>query len=177
MFRGLLTNSNAHFFTKRLCLRLLKPSDAADIARLLQDDSEAVQMTASMIDPMTEEAARDWIDRRSGSGQHVFAILLKSSGEFMGSIGIGMATDAPFVGYWIGRPYWNQGYATEALHGLIEYARWLGLSTLHADTFPNNPASGRVLAKVGFVNTGRIHLNLPLRGGLRESEHYVLKLF
>jgi RimJ/RimL family protein N-acetyltransferase len=155
---------------------LLKLSDAADIARLLQNDSEAVQMTASMTDPMTEEAARDWIDRRTGSSQHVFAILLKSSGEFMGSIGLGGAPDAPFVGYWIGRPYWSQGYATEALQGLIDYARWLGLPTLHADTFPNNPASARVLAKVGFVSAGRIQMNLPMRGGLREAEHYVLQL-
>lgn len=170
------TNPNAYLCTKRLRLRLLKSTDAPEIARLLLNDSEAVQMTASMRDPMTEEAARDWIERRTSSDQHVFAILLASSGEFLGSIGLGGAKEMPYIGYWIGRPHWSQGFATEAVQALIEYARWLGIPTLQADTFPNNPASARVLAKVGFVNTGRINLNVPLRGGMRELEHHVLHL-
>ena len=158
-------------------MRQLKASDAPEIARLLVNDSEAVQMTASMSDPMTEAAACDWIERRTSSAdQHVFAILLASSGEFLGSIGLGGPREMPYLGYWIGRPHWNLGYATEAVQGLIEYARWLGIPSLQADTFPNNPASARVLAKAGFVNTGRIQINVPLRGGLRELEHHVIQL-
>ena len=171
-----MSQPNAFLCTKRLRLRLLKSTDAADIARLLLNDSEAVQMTASMSDPMTEEAARDWIERRTSPDQHVFAILLASSGEFIGSIGLGGEKEMPYVGYWIGRPYWKQGFATEAVQGLIEYARWLGIPLLQADTFPDNPASARVLAKAGFINSGRITLNLPLRGGLRELEHHVMQL-
>jgi RimJ/RimL family protein N-acetyltransferase len=154
----------------------LKPSDAPEIARLLMHDSEAVQMTASMTDPMTEEAARDWIERRTGDNQQVFAILLASSGEFIGSCGLGGPRETSYLGYWLGRPHWGQGYATEVVLGLIEYARWLGIRSLHADTFPNNPASARVLAKAGFVHTGRIQLNLPLRGGLREADRHVMEL-
>jgi RimJ/RimL family protein N-acetyltransferase len=169
-------NPNAYLCTKRLRLRLLKSSDASEIARLLSNDSEAVQMSASMTDPMTEEAALDWIERRTSPDQHVFAILLASSGEFLGSIGLGGPRERCYLGYWIGRQYWNRGYATEAVRGLIEYARWLGIPSLEADTFPNNPASARVLAKTGFVNAGRIQLNLPLRGGLRELEHHVIQL-
>jgi RimJ/RimL family protein N-acetyltransferase len=172
-----LINSNAYLCTKRLRLRQLRSADAPEIARLLVNDSEAVQMTASMSDPMTEAAASDWIERRtSSSDQHVFAILLASSGEFLGSIGLGGPKEIPYLGYWIGRPHWNRGYATEAVHGMIEYARWLGTPSLQADTFPNNPASARVLAKAGFVNTGRIHINVPLRGGLRELDHHVIQL-
>jgi RimJ/RimL family protein N-acetyltransferase len=170
------TNANAHLFTKRLCLRLLKPSDAADIARLLEYDSEAVQMTASMADPMTEEAARDWIERRTSPDQHVFAILLKSSAELMGAIGFGGPPEIPFIGYWLGRPHWKQGYATEAVMGLIEYARWRSIPALQADTFPNNPSSARVLAKAGFVHTGRVQLHVPLRGGQREVNHHEMQL-
>jgi len=170
------TNPNAYLCTKRLRLRLLKPADAAEIARLLLNDSEAVQMSASMSDPMTEAAALDWIERRTSPDQHVFAILLVSSGQFIGSIGFGGAREMPYVGYWLGRQHWNQGYATEAVQALVEYARWLGIPSLQADTFPNNPASARVLAKVGFANTGRIKLNLPLRGGLRELDHHVIQL-
>lgn len=125
---------------------------------------------------MTEEAARDWIERRTSPDQHVFAILLASSGEFLGSIGLGGSREMPYIGYWIGRRHWSRGYATEAVLGLIEYARWLGIPSLQADTFPNNPASARVLAKAGFVSSGKIKLNLPLRGGLRELEHHTLQL-
>ena len=155
---------------------MLKPADAVEIARLLENDSEAVQMSASMTDPMNESAAGDWIDRRTGPDQHVFAILLASSGEFIGSIGLGGLRETPYMGYWIGRSHWNQGYATEAVQCVVEYARWLGISSLHADTFPTNPASARVLAKAGFANAGRVQINLPLRGGLRELEHYVIQL-
>ena len=171
-----MSNPNSYLCTKRLRLRLLKPADAAEITRLLGNDGEAVQMTASMRNPMTEEAALDWIERRTSADQHVFAILLVSSGEFIGSIGFGGSREMPYVGYWIGRPHWNQGYATEAVHGLIEYARWLRIPSLQADTFPDNPASARVLSKAGFANTGRIKMNLPLRGGLRELEHHVIQL-
>ena len=171
-----ITNPNAHIFTKRLCLRLLKPSDAADIVRLLENDSEAVQRLASMADLVTEATALDWIERRTSPDQHVFAILLKVSGEFIGSIGFGGSNEMPYVGYWIGRLHWNHGYATEAVLGLIDYARWLGIPSLLADTFPNNPASARVLTKAGFVSSGMVQINLPLRGGLRELERHVIKL-
>ena len=171
-----ITNPNAHIFTKRLCLRLLKPSDAADIVRLLEHDSDAVQKLASMADLVTEATALDWIERRTSPDQHVFAILLKASGEFIGSIGFGGSNEMPYVVYWIGRLHWNHGYATEAVLGLIDYARWLGIPSLLADTFPNNPASARVLAKAGFVSSGMVQINLPLRGGLRELERHVIEL-
>lgn len=171
-----MSNPNSFLCTKRLRLRLLKPSDAVEMARLLGNDSEAVQRTASMRDPLTPEAALEWIERRTSADQSVFAILLVNSGEFIGSIGFGGPRDMPYVGYWIGRPYWNLGYATEALNGLIEYVRWLRIPALEADTFPDNPASARVLAKAGFRSTGRIRMNLPLRGGMRELEHHVIYL-
>ena len=133
-------------------------------------------MTASMVDPMTATAALDWIERRTSPDQHVFAILQKESGELIGSIGFGGPNEMPYVGYWVGRLHWNQGYATEAVLGLIDYARWLSIPSLQADTFPNNPASARVLAKAGFVSAGMVQINLPLRGGLRELERHVIQL-
>ena len=168
--------SNNYICTKRLGLRLLDKDDAPAIVRLLGNDSEAVQMSASMIDPMTLEAALEWISRRTTSDQRVFAILLLQSGEFIGSIGFGGPKEMPHVGYWIGRPHWNNGYATEAVLGLLEYARFLGISSLQADTFPDNPASAKVLIKAGFINTGRVKINLPLRGGARELDHFAIQL-
>lgn len=60
------------------------------------------------------------------------------------------------VGYWIGKDYWNKGFCTEALHLLIDYCfRRLHLITLWGGSFVDNPASGRVMEKCGFVDTGK----------------------
>ena len=170
------SNPNNYLCTRRLGLRLLEVSDAGAMSRLLENDSEALRMSASMADPMTVEAAREWISRRTAPDQRVFGILLMRSGEFIGSIGFGGPMEMPHVGYWIGRPHWNHGYATEAVLGLIEYARWLGIPALQADTFPDNPASSRVLIKAGFEYKGQVSLHLPLRGGDSELNHYEIKL-
>ncbi|HWZ43049.1 MAG TPA: GNAT family N-acetyltransferase [Candidatus Saccharimonadales bacterium] len=170
------SNPNNYLCTRRLGLRLLEASDAAAMSRLLENDSEALQLSASMTDPMTLEAAQEWISRRTAPDQRVFGILLMRSGEFIGSIGFGGPKELPHVGYWIGRPHWNQGYATEAVQGLIEYARWLGIPALQADTFPHNPASARVLLKAGFEYKGQVSLRLPVRGGDCELNHYEIRL-
>ena len=59
------------------------------------------------------------------------------------------------VGYWIARPYWGKGICTEALLMVIDYCfNEKGFTTLWGDYFPSNPASGRVMEKCGFVDTG-----------------------
>jgi RimJ/RimL family protein N-acetyltransferase len=58
------------------------------------------------------------------------------------------------MGYWIARPHWGKGFATEASRALIDIARTLKLPRLEASHFVDNPASGRVLEKLGFVPTG-----------------------
>jgi len=60
------------------------------------------------------------------------------------------------LGYWIARPHWGRGFATEAGVALIDIARTLGLGRLEASYFIDNPASGRVLEKLGFVATGLV---------------------
>ncbi len=62
------------------------------------------------------------------------------------------------VGYWVGRPYWNQGICSEALRSLIDYCfNVKKYSTLWTDYFPENPASGRVMEKCGFHDTGEVN--------------------
>jgi RimJ/RimL family protein N-acetyltransferase len=60
------------------------------------------------------------------------------------------------LGYWIARPYWGLGFATEAARAVMGIARATGLSPLRAGHFADNPASGNVLRKIGFRFTGRI---------------------
>jgi RimJ/RimL family protein N-acetyltransferase len=62
------------------------------------------------------------------------------------------------LGYWIARSHWNKGYATEAARGVLRLAGTLGHTRIHAHHFVDNPASARVLAKIGFKPTGQVAL-------------------
>ncbi|MGH6706949.1 MAG: GNAT family N-acetyltransferase, partial [Sphingomicrobium sp.] len=75
--------------------------------------------------------------------------------RIVGSCGLGRRpSGAVELGYWIARPHWGQGFATEAGRALIDIARTLKLPRLEGSHFVDNPASGRVLEKLGFVPTG-----------------------
>jgi len=69
------------------------------------------------------------------------------------------------MGYWIARPFWGRGYATEACFALIDMARTLGLTSLEGSHFLDNPASGRVLEKLGFEPTGIVAPRLSCARG------------
>lgn len=85
-----------------------------------------------------------------------YAVTLASTGELVGSIALRIDTDSPEaavadIGYWIGAPYWGNGYATEAGNAIIERARELGVSTIVLKYFDGNSASRRVSEKLGFA--------------------------
>ena len=71
--------------------------------------------------------------------------------RLIGSCGVARRpSGAVELGYWIARPFWGRGFATEACSALIDIARALGLASLEASHFIDNPASARVLEKLGF---------------------------
>lgn len=87
--------------------------------------------------------------------------MLKATDEPIGAIGYMMENnitdrdDEPIVGYWIGRPYWGQGLCTEALRLMLSYIRsTTQIASLAGSHYTDNPASGRVMEKCGFVATG-----------------------
>lgn len=91
-----------------------------------------------------------------------FAIVLKETDELIGSIGIvlEMAHNRGDLGYWVGMPYWGCGYCTEAGHAVLKYGfDVMELNRIAAPHFSSNPASGRVLQKLGmqFEGTRRQH--------------------
>jgi RimJ/RimL family protein N-acetyltransferase len=92
-----------------------------------------------------------------------YAVCLKENGKPVGSIGfhrndLAEADDEYELGYWIGKPFWNQGYCTEALRAMIDYCfNTKEFITLWADHFVDNPASGRVMNKCGFRDTERVN--------------------
>ena len=80
------------------------------------------------------------------------------------------------MGYWIARPYWGLGFATEAGRQLIRIARAMNLPRLTAGHFIDNPASGAVLRKAGFVPTGRVRQRFSLSRGeeMQSVEHRIV---
>jgi RimJ/RimL family protein N-acetyltransferase len=77
--------------------------------------------------------------------------------ELVGSCGLGRRTSGSVeLGYWIARAHWGRGIASEACTALVHIARTLGLTRLEGSHFLDNPASGRVLEKLGFVPVGMV---------------------
>ena len=85
-----------------------------------------------------------------------YAVTLSSTGELVGSIALRVDADSPEatvadIGYWIGVPYWGNGYASEAGRAIIERAKELGVETIILKYFDGNDASRRVSEKLGFT--------------------------
>ena len=102
------------------------------------------------------------------------AIVLKDTGEAIGAIGYGPSCDCnlparegePTVGYWVARPYWGRGICTEALGLMIRnILSDTDIASLISGHFIDNPASGRVMEKCGFIPTGEECFDESLYGG------------
>ncbi|ABC62656.1 acetyltransferase, GNAT family protein [Erythrobacter litoralis HTCC2594] len=85
-----------------------------------------------------------------------FLITRARDAALIGCIGIDAQGVDTELGYWIARPFWGQGFATEAGRAVLEIAQALGHTRIVASHFLDNPASGKVLSKLGFQPTGRI---------------------
>ena len=153
--------------TERL---LLRPPKAADISQFvpLLNDFEVAKNLSRVPYPYTEDDACAFIVRMAsalaaGTG-YVFAILLKP-GMFIGLCGL--HPDSGWeLGYWLGKPFWGRGYATEAGRRVVKFAfEDLKAEALRASWFHDNPASGHVLAKLGFQPAGDGEITSLSRGG------------
>lgn len=163
--------------TERLLLRPLRAEDAAQVARLA-GDFRIADVTRSIPHPYPPELAQRWIEQCARDGAAgvaaCFAIVEVASGELVGSIALkDIARGEAEVGYWIGVPYWNRGYASEACNALVEFAfARLHLRRLHARHLARNPQSGRVLFKAGFRHLGLGHSQCGCQGALEPVELY-----
>lgn len=147
--------------TERLLLRPFALADAAEVQRLA-GDREVASTTRLIPHPYPDGLAEQWIGSLAGlyaKGRSCsFAITLRD-GPLMGAIGLTIEpTDQHAeLGYWIGRPYWNQGYCTEAGRAVLTFAfDRLGLRRIYAHYMARNPASGRVMEKLGMQPEGRL---------------------
>lgn len=140
--------------TKRLLLRRLCDADAPRIAEL-GGDWDVASMTARIPYPYTEAAAHQWIGDID-PGEEIYGI--ECEGELIGVTGFtpDPHNDSAEVGYWLGKPYWGSGYATEAAQAIIKHCfQKQGFSFLTCGHFADNPASKRVIEKLGFNQTSQ----------------------
>jgi RimJ/RimL family protein N-acetyltransferase len=143
-------------------------SDVKAIATLM-NDWDVVKNLASPPFPYLEEHAREFVDRqedrRAKGTDFVFAITRKSDSAFIGKCGVHLRETGFELGYWLGRPYWGQGYATEAAAEVLAFGfRNLRADHIWAGWFHDNPASGRVLEKLGFKPNGCDRRDSAARG-------------
>jgi ribosomal-protein-alanine N-acetyltransferase len=148
--------------TERLILRPITLEDVPEIQRLAGDRDVSSQTSDGEIpQPGTEE---QWFKKRQErfeKGEVVdFAIIHRDEGILIGAIGLGAEykkDESMQLGFWIGKPYWNQGYCTEAARAVVRYGfEALELHRIYSRHFTRNPASGHVMQKIGMKHEGTL---------------------
>ena len=142
-----------------MLLRSLTLEDAADVQHLA-GEYDVASTLPNMPHPYEDGMAEEWI--RSCSERYErdealnFAITLRTGKNFIGGIALRLdpENEEGELGYWIGKPYWNRGYMTEAARAVVAYSfKVLKLNRIHAKYFKRNVASKRVMEKIGMQYT------------------------
>ena len=157
--------------SERILLRSWRESDAESLYNYASDPE--VGPRAGWPPHKSIEESLEII-RTFFHNDRTWAIELKATGEAIGCIGyfvhgesnIDIGENDAETGYWVARPYWNQGICSEALVMLIDYCfNEKGFQNLWSDYFPDNPASGHVMEKCGFRDTGKTNCCRRLKIG------------
>lgn len=144
--------------TERLILRPARESDAGRFAEILSN-WKVIRMMRLVPHPYTEDLAREWIathaPEREASTAHRFAI--ERAGRLIGTCDVDEIADGTGdLGYWLEEPAWGQGIASEAALAIMTFAfDRLALNRLTSGHAADNPASGKVLTKLGFKRAGQ----------------------
>lgn len=168
----------APIITHRLILRAPLERDAEAIAALAGSRKIAEQ-TSRIPHPYSLADAVQWISGLKEGDERAFLVTCKSDGTILGVVGamdVGEGDDKSEIGYWIGEPYWGQGFATEAAQAVIDH-------TFHCQPVEQflgrcrvaNAASRQVLVKCGFQFAGTGMCPSRVYKGLVASEEFVLE--
>ena len=142
--------------SERLLLRPPWPEDWNIVLGGIADEG-VVRNLARAPWPYNAEDARKFVQLPIDPMYPRFLITRARDAALVGCIGIdAMEGGEVELGYWIARPFWGQGFASEAGRAVLAIARALGHRQIVASHFLDNPASGKVLAKLGFKPTGRV---------------------
>ena len=144
--------------TPRLLLRPGFPEDAPALAAAIADQAIARNL-ANVPWPYGMRDAEAFLASPRDPILPSLLIFERGAGapQLVGACGLGRRPSGSVeMGYWVARPFWGRGYASEACAALVDIARTLGLSSLEGSHFIDNPASARVLEKLGFQSLGII---------------------
>jgi ribosomal-protein-alanine N-acetyltransferase len=157
MLPGELTDTECRIVTERLVLRRLRADDAPRMAELANNWNMA-RTLSRMPHPYSLSDAETFIARQSGSGRAMdsLGLAVTLADQFVGMASLFPHEGAGLeMGYWIGEPYWNRGFMSEAARALVDFGfERLDLPVIVAGHYVDNHASGRVLSKLGFRYTG-----------------------
>ena len=153
--------------TPRLLLRPGFPEDAPALAAAIADEAIARNL-ANVPWPYRMRDAEAFLAAPRDPVLPALLMFERTDGapQLVGACGLGRRpSGAVEMGYWIARGHWGRGFATEACGALIDIARTLGLATLEGSHFTDNPASARVLEKLGFEAIGIVAPRLSCARG------------
>lgn len=166
--------------TDRLKLRAFTLADAAEVTRLA-GERDIAATTLNIPHPYSQEMAESWIrsgrDRQARGESVTFAITRRRDARLVGAIGLTLRPEhaSAELGYWIGKPYWRHGYATEAAAAVLRHAfADLDLNKVYAQHLTRNPASGQVMRKIGMSREGRLRQEVRKWGVLEDVERYAI---
>jgi RimJ/RimL family protein N-acetyltransferase len=162
--------------TARLRLRCYRESDLSDLVALI-GNWEVARWVSSVPHPYTEAHGQQWITsvqhEHTAANPRRFAVALKDDDHLIGGGGLdgkipGDVSADSVLGYWLGQPYWGNGYGREAVAALIQYAfRTLAAKVVSAYTDPDNVASQKILRHCGLEKVGEVELANSTRNGAR----------
>ena len=162
----------------RINLRPFTMDDSSEVQTLAGDEYVA-KTTLYIPHPYEDGEAEKWIkthEEECWKGRALtLAVEDKESRKLMGAITLGMnkAYDHGEIAYWVGKPYMNKGYCTEAAKGLIQYGfEELNLHRIYARYMDNNPASGKVMEKLGMKYEGVLREHVKKWGKYYDLYHY-----
>lgn len=164
--------------TARLILRPFRPTDAQAVQALAGERAIA-DTTMNIPHPYEDGMAEEWIAGHEVAYKEgtavTLAMVLRDDGSLIGAIGLTVdrRSNKGELGYWVGKPFWNCGYATEAASALVAFAfDELRLNRIHAKHFARNPSSGRVMEKVGMLVEGTARQDMMKWGKYEDSVSY-----
>ncbi|WP_342503909.1 GNAT family N-acetyltransferase [Lysinibacillus sp. FSL L8-0126] len=166
--------------TERLLLRPFTEADAPEVS-VLCNNYAIYKSTLNVPYPYTIDCALSWIATHQQNFEenrlYEWAITDKHSGQLYGVIGL--SNQQPHqrgeIAYWIGEPYWGNGYGTEATQAIIAFAfQEKKYHRVYAQYFQSNPASGKIMEKCGMHYEGTLKQHVYKNGAFEDIVYYGL---
>ena len=173
-------NEQPTLICDRLLLRPFSLEDVPEVTALV-GERDIASTTLAIPHPYKASMAEEWIMKHRPSyksGEAVdYAIVIRNSEILVGAIGLRISKEhrKAELGYWIGKPFWGRGFATEASQKMIQFGFMeLDLNRIYATHFVRNPASRRVLRKIGMDFEGRRRQDILKWGQFEDLDYYAL---